>query len=68
MSKLIITDVSMGKSYEFSDGKEGYAAAQNKLEQLNQAGHQVDLSTNNTGKRLQENEDSRSSFLGRLFG
>ncbi|MBQ2638095.1 hypothetical protein IJF89_00200 [Candidatus Saccharibacteria bacterium] len=67
MSKLIIKDESTGRYHEFADDKAGYAAAQDKLDQLRQAGHRTDLSANNTGKRLQDMEDSHHGFFGRLF-
>ena len=58
MSKLIIKDTSTGRSHVFNDDKAGYAAAQDKLNQLRDAGHRTDLSANNTGKRLQDVEDA----------
>ena len=67
MSKLIIKDKDTGRSYEFGSDKSGYAAAQDKLDQLHDAGHRTDLTANNTGKRLQEMEDSKRGFFGRLF-
>ena len=67
MSKLFIKDKSTGRTYSFADDKKGYNAAFNQLKMLNDVGHKVDLSINNTGRRLQEMDDSRSTFLGRLF-
>ncbi len=67
MSKLIIKDVSTGRTYEFGSSKAEYAAAQDKLDQLRQAGHRTDFSANDTGKRLQDMEDSHRGLFGRLF-
>ena len=67
MGKLFIKDKTTRRTYEFWDDRRGYEAAQNKLDQLNQAGHRVDLSTNSTGKRLQEMQDARGGFFSRLF-
>ncbi|MBQ6130245.1 hypothetical protein IJI72_00935 [Candidatus Saccharibacteria bacterium] len=68
MGKLFIKDMTTRKTYTFFDSSSGYAAAQNKLDQLNQAGHRVDLSTNSTGKRLQEMQDAKGGLLKQLFG
>lgn len=67
MGRLFIKDKTTGRTYDFADDKCGYAAAQNKLDQLSQTGHRVDLSINNTGKRLQEMQDARGGFFSRLF-
>ena len=67
MSKLIVKDATIGCSYVFDDSSSGYVAAQNKVDQLSQAGHKVDLTANNTGKRLKDMESAKSSFFGRLF-
>lgn len=68
MSKLIIKDVSTGQSYEYGGSAAEYTAAQSKLDQLRASGHQVDLSANDTGRRLQDMEDSQhTGIFGRLF-
>lgn len=68
MGKLFIKDKTTRRTYTFWDDKSGYMAAQNKLDQLNQAGHRVDLSTNSTGKRLQQMQDAQGGLFKTLFG
>lgn len=64
MSKLVIKDKDTGVYHKYDDTKKGYAAAQDKLDQLRQAGHRTDLSVNNTGERLQYMEDHKRKLFG----
>lgn len=77
MPKLIIRDLSEsggglfsfgGKERVFEDTREGYRQAIQVRDELRAAGHKLDLSANNTGRRLVEFESSTSSFFGSLFG
>ena len=67
MGKLYIKDKTTGRTRTFWDTRQGYAQAQNYLDQLNQAGHRVDLSAGKTGKRLQDMQDAKSGFFSRLL-